>query len=189
MSDENRRFQKLLRELRGGSQDAARELAETYGEHVRRCVRYRLPRRLRGQYDSLDFVQIVWTSVFTDPDKLADVHEPEQFIKYLAGVARNKVVTAGRRHFSQKNNVEREVRVDENASVVGPHPAGRDPTPSTLASFNEQWDNLVEKQPPDERLIIAMRFEGNTVEEVAKRLSVDKRTAQRIITRLRTRLQ
>src|SRR5262245_41359667 len=97
MSETTTHFQSLLRELQAGSEDAARELAATYREHVLRCVRRTLRRKMRQQFDSLDLAQLVWASVFIAPVRLAEIQSPEQFVRFLAGVARNKVAHEGRR--------------------------------------------------------------------------------------------
>jgi hypothetical protein len=87
----------------------------------------------RRQYDSLDFEQIVWASVLTAPEKIADIRSPEQFVRFLVGVARNKVAHAGRHMEARKNDVGREVRLDDAGDIAGPHPISRDPTPSAAA--------------------------------------------------------
>jgi RNA polymerase sigma-70 factor (ECF subfamily) len=187
MSDEHRIFQDLLRRLQEGSQEAARELAETYGDHLRRCIRQRLPRKLRSQYDSIDFVQLVWQSVFLEPDKLPELQDPEQFIRFLAGIARNKVLGVGRHLQTQKKDVDREVRLDEVHSTESHNAVSRDPTPSAVAVFREQWEQIVEQQPPRDKEVVEMRYEGNTFQEIADRLEIDESTARRIIRRLKKR--
>jgi len=187
MSDDTRRFQSLLRQLQEGSHEAARELAETYGEHVLRCVRSRLPRRLRSRYDSIDFAQLVWKSVFTEPVKLAKVRDANQFVRFLAGMARNKVAVADRHLQTMKKALDREVRLDEGCPDGGPHPVSRDPTPSSAASFREQWDKFVQQQPERDGRVVEMRYEGSTFVEIAESLDIDEATARKIIRRLKRR--
>src|SRR5262245_47740650 len=129
MTDETRRFQSLLNQLQQGSHEAARELAEIYGPHILRCVRLRLPRRLRSRYDSLDFLQLVWKSVFTEPDRLAKLRDADQFVKFLAAIARNKVANVDRRQQTIKVGLEREVLLKEHNPEARPQPISRDPTP------------------------------------------------------------
>lgn len=49
----------LIGRVREGSEDAAWQLVERYGGHIRRTVRRALDPRLRSKFDSLDFVQSV----------------------------------------------------------------------------------------------------------------------------------
>ena len=46
---------------------------------------------LRSKFDSLDFVQWVWLSFFRVRDKADRFERPEHLVKFLAGMARNKV--------------------------------------------------------------------------------------------------
>src|SRR5262245_12500972 len=122
MSETNSRFQALLRDLQAGSQDAARELAASYREHVLRCVRRSLHQKMRQHCDSLDLAQLVWASVLIVPQRLAEIRSPEQFVRFLAGVVRNKVAHEGRRLRAIKNDITRQVRFDEACEIAGPHP-------------------------------------------------------------------
>jgi len=78
MSDDSRQhhFQALLRQVQHGSPEAARELYDTYVNHVLRGVRVRLWHRMRSKYDSQDFVQQVWASFFDEPERLPDFESP-----------------------------------------------------------------------------------------------------------------
>jgi RNA polymerase sigma-70 factor (ECF subfamily) len=187
MSDENRRFQSLLRQLQAGSHEAAKELAETYAEHVLRSVRARFPRKLKPQFDSIDFVQLVWKSVFTQPAKLANVRDPDHFVRILAGMARHKVALADRELQTLKKDVEREVRLDDQCPDAGPHPVSRDPSPSSTAAFRERWDELVQKQTLRDGQVVEMRYEGSTFDEIAENLDIDEATARKIIRRIKRR--
>ena len=57
-------FPSLMQQISMGSEDAAWELVERYGELIRRAVRRVLNKKLRSKFDSLDFVQLVWSSFF-----------------------------------------------------------------------------------------------------------------------------
>src|SRR3954452_15648665 len=93
---ENERFRILMRAAEGGSEDAARELYETYVRYVLRCVRHRMWHRLRSKFDSQDFVQQVWASFFDDRGSLPEFETPEHLIAYLRSMAENKVANEGR---------------------------------------------------------------------------------------------
>ena len=61
-------------------------------------VRARLPKKLRTQFDSLDFVQAVWQSFFAvRPLDSPDFAKVEHLRGFLAGVVRNKVFEQHRR--------------------------------------------------------------------------------------------
>jgi DNA-directed RNA polymerase specialized sigma24 family protein len=181
-------FQALLKRAQGGSQEAAQELHDTYVKYVHKCVRHKMWKRLRTRYDSADFVQQVWASFFADGSRLPDFETPADLIAFLQKVAQRKVLLEGRRQHRQKGNVEREMRIDEQAShVLGPHPATHDPTPSAVAVYREEYDRLIEQQVPEVREVAAMRAEGSTFAEIAESLEIDESTARRFMRRLRRR--
>jgi RNA polymerase sigma factor (sigma-70 family) len=178
-------FRNLLREVQRGSDEAAREMYETYVSYVLRCVRHRMWRRLRSQFDSQDFVQAVWASFFNERKNLPDFQTPEDLTAYLIAMARNKVVMQGRNGQTDVRDLLRETPLDEAGEGASAHPTSRDPTPSALAMYHEQFDRLVMRQPAEVRRVAALRTEGNTYQEIAERLDIAECTARRSIQKLK----
>jgi RNA polymerase sigma factor (sigma-70 family) len=184
---DNQRFRDLMRAAETGSEEAARELYETYVKYVVRCVRHRMWHRLRSKFDSQDFVQQVWASFFDDRGSLPDFQTPEDLIAYLKAMAENKVVSEGRHRSITKRNLALEVSVQEDSDTVGQHPATRLPTPSAVAVFNEQFDRLIDQQTEETRAVAQLRYEGNTFEEIANCLDMDESSARKVMRSLKRR--
>jgi RNA polymerase sigma factor (sigma-70 family) len=180
MNDQALSFQELILQVRQGSHAAARLLADAYGPHVQRYVRRVLTRELRSQHDSIDFVQLVWASFFHQPDELPTIDTPAQLISYLARMAQHKIMDEDRRLHTQKNDVEREERFD----LPEDHIKSRDPTPSAVAIFREEWDQLVNRQPEGVGRVVKLRYEGATFREIADELQINEKTARNAIVRL-----
>jgi RNA polymerase sigma-70 factor (ECF subfamily) len=180
MSDQATQFRTLIQQVQQGSHEAARQLADAYGPHVRRYVHRTLSRDLRSQYDSLDFVQLVWASFFHEPEDLPEIDSPAQLISYLVGMAQHKLLDERRRLHAQKNDVAREERYD----LPDKHIKSRDPTPSAVAIFHEEWDTLVTRQPAEVGRVVQLRYEGATYQEIADELKINERTARKAIDRL-----
>ena len=174
------RFQELIRQVQQGSHQAAQLLAELYGPHVQRYVRRAITREMRNQYDSLDFVQLVWTSFFTQAEELPVIESPAQLVGYLAKMAQYKVMDEERRLHTQKHDVRREDRLGAPAHSI----TSRDPTPSAVAIFREEWENLVDRQPQEIGQVVKLRYEGATYQEIAEELNIHERTARKTIDRL-----
>lgn len=189
MSDEleQQRFRTLMREAEAGSEEAARELYDTYVKYVLRCVRNRMWHRLRSKFDSQDFVQQVWASFFDDRGGLPDFQTPEDLIAYLQAMAEKKVVAEARQRRNLKRNLSLETEVHQDSDKAGPHPATRLPTPSAVAIFEEQYDRLVESQTEDTRAVAQLRYEGNTFEEIAQCLNMNEATARKVIRAIKRR--
>jgi RNA polymerase sigma-70 factor (ECF subfamily) len=186
---DNDRFRALMRAAEQGSEEAARELYETYVKYVLRCVRHRMWHRLRTKFDSQDFVQQVWASFFDDRGSLPEFQTPEDLIAYLRSMAENKVANEGRLSRLPKRDLALEVPVHEDSDTVGQHPATRLPTPSAVAVFKEQFDRLVDQQVEETRAVAQLRYEGNTFEEIAQCLDMDESSARKVMRRLKRRAE
>lgn len=183
MRQETREFDELLASARGGCDNAAAELVDTYEPHVRRVVRRLLTREMRSKFDSADFVQAVWATFFRHRAGALRADNPEQFVCYLATIARNKLIDETRRRMeTQKYNIRREARFEEtheNALA-----ARRRDTPSQMAIARERWIQILTDEPESCREIVCMRLAGETHKAIAAKLGISKRTVQRVLKRL-----
>ena len=132
------------RGVRSGSPEAVWKLIADYGPHIQRVVRRRLDRRMRSKFDSLDFVQMVWASVFRNPRDICSLEQPEDLIRYLAALARRKVINEYRRRIEKdtKYNLTREQSLSEE-DLVEESADKEQATPSQIAIAREQWEKLV----------------------------------------------
>jgi RNA polymerase sigma factor (sigma-70 family) len=185
MTEQETDFHSLVRRVREGSEDAAWELVDQYGESIRRAVRRALNERMRSKFDSLDFVQVVWNSLFRARDKLDRFDRPEELAAYLVTMARNKVgMEVRRRLMTKKFNVGHEQSLDQLSSRGGPNVPSRHPSPVDVAIAREQWDRLLQDQPPHYRRIIHLRLQGHTFQSIAEAVHLDECTVRRFLKRL-----
>lgn len=188
MDDE--RFADLIAQARAGDEEATRTLLAAFEDEVRMMVRVRLPRALRGQFDSLDFVQAVWKSVFVggglDDGRYATAG---QFRGFLEGVARNKVLAEYRRRTrTRKYDLAREepLYVRRGDGEAPRELAASDPTPSQEAQAGDCWERLNAGSPTESR-IVRLRREGLTFEEIADRVGLHERAVRRALEAVRRR--
>src|SRR5207244_8937873 len=114
-------------------------------------VRQKLHDRLRPQFDSLDFVQDVWASFVALPAETYTFADSEALGRFLARVARNKVIDVFRRRFrSQGYSIAREQTL-ASASDGSGAVFDRDPSPSQVAMAGERWDALAVTLPDGPR--------------------------------------
>jgi RNA polymerase sigma factor (sigma-70 family) len=187
MNDESTDFSRLMERVRAGCSDAARELFDRYGGHVRRVVRRKLHQRLRPQFDSTDFTQAVWASFFATPQERFAFDTPDALVAFLAGMAFNKVAEAYRNRVqAAKRDLRREQPLtggtDDDA--LGPHDP-RQPRPSQVAVANEAWERLQEGLPATYRLALELLRRGHTQTEAAARVGLNPKTLQRLLQKLR----
>jgi RNA polymerase sigma-70 factor (ECF subfamily) len=179
-------FTRLLAQVQAGDEDAARQVCERYGPHIIRAVRRRLHARLRSKFDSTDFSQDVWASFFTKVVEKCDLDNPEDLIRLLTAMARNKVLLALRaRTRRQKRDIQREVSLEDKPGG-GSKLAAVQQTPSQIAMGEEAWHQLLAKQPPVTRRILLLLRRGYSHERIAAELGISLRTVQRLLRTLST---
>jgi RNA polymerase sigma-70 factor (ECF subfamily) len=191
MPSEESDFDELMRRIQAGCNEAAAEMYERYSFYIRRVVRSRLPRRLRKQYDSLDFVQSVWASFIQIPPERRTFDTPDDLVGFLARVAYNKIIDVYRRRVRSNRYAaaDREVPLEvESEDEEGPLPLpGRHPTPSQVASANEQWELLLKDLPPELQRILELLNEGYSHGEIGDRLGLNSKYIQRFLQTLKGR--
>lgn len=181
----NESFQDLMRRVGEGSDEAAWELVELYGERVRRAVRRALNQRLRSKFDSLDFVQLVWSSFFRDRFHFPQFDRPEELTAFLVAMARNKVgMETRRRLLTDKYNLNRENRLDSEQADAWEGISGHQPGPIDVAIARERWCRMMKDQPDHYRRIIQLRLQGHTYQDIATSLQIAESTVRRFLKRL-----
>jgi RNA polymerase sigma-70 factor (ECF subfamily) len=181
----NDSFRDLMRRVREGSDEAAWELVDSYGEMIRRAVRRALNQRLRSKFDSLDFVQLVWSSFFRARFRFEQFDRPEELTAFLVTMARNKVgMEIRRRLLTEKYNLNREETLFGEKGEGWEEVSGHQPGPIDVAIAREQWSLMMEDQPEHYRRIIQLRLQGHTYQDIADTLQVAESTVRRFLKRL-----
>lgn len=187
-------FRRMVRLAQEGDDQAVAALLRQFEPDVRLMVRVKLPRALRTQFDSMDFVQAVWQSVLADrSDEPAESFEnPGHFRAYLAGVARNKVLEEYRRRTqTRKYDLSREepLYVRRGGREQPREVASPDPSPSQEVQAGDRLDQLTAGRPRLEAEIVDLRRQGLTFEEIAGRLGLSDRAVRRILEAVRQRME
>jgi RNA polymerase sigma factor (sigma-70 family) len=184
-------FNELLRRARAGDNGAIRDFLSQFEEEVRTMVRSRLPRKLRTQFDSTDFVQSVWQSFLVDPDS-RDFENVEHLRGFLFGMVRNKVREQHRRLTkTEKYDLAREERLyvrrgdrEVPREVVSP-----DPSPSKAMQAADRMAQLMAGRTPLEIEVLTLRRQGLTFVEIAARTGINERTVRRVIETVRSLME
>jgi RNA polymerase sigma factor (sigma-70 family) len=184
----NDELAELLRRAKAGENAAIRDFLAQFEQEVRTMVRSRLPRKLRTQFDSTDFVQAVWQSFFVDSDS-REFANVEHLRGFLYGMVRNKVREQHRRLTrTEKYDLAREERLyvrrgdrDVPREVVSP-----DPSPSQAVQASDRMAQLTAGRSPLEIEVLTLRRQGLTFVEIAERTGLNERTVRRVIAAVRT---
>ena len=166
MSDELS-FVDFVRRIRAGDDDAA--LVRRYEPVIRREVRSRIEdARLNRAFDSMDVCQSVLASFFVrTATGQFDLDNPDQLVKLLVSMARNKLASRAVRERCQRRDVR---RVAAASSEALEQVADVQPSPSEIMSRRELLDRLRRDLTDEERQIADLRGQGLAWEQVAQRL-------------------
>jgi RNA polymerase sigma factor (sigma-70 family) len=183
----------LIARARAGEEPAIRDFLTRFEGELRIMVRGRLPRKLRSQFDSMDFVQAVWKSFFSDLHKLPPNLENEHQLRgFLAGVARNKVNEVHRRLTRTKKYAlarQQPLIVRRGGFDLVHEPVSPEPSPSEDVQAHDRLAQLISGCTPREVEVIQLRHHGLTFEEIATRMGLHERSVRRVIDQARTRME
>jgi RNA polymerase sigma-70 factor (ECF subfamily) len=174
-------FAGFLRRVRSGDADAAAELIRRYESIVRLEVRMRLSDpRLRRVFDSQDICQSVMLSFFVRAaGGQFDLDRPEDLIKLLVGIARNKLAFQARKHRRQRRDIRRQEALGDNAAVV----AGSDPTPSRQVEVAELIHEFRKRLSGEERVLAERRANGEGWDAIAANMGGTPQARRKQLTR------
>jgi RNA polymerase sigma-70 factor (ECF subfamily) len=175
-------FDVLMERIRAGDPEAGKELFERYGKAIQRVVRYHMDRRLRTQFDSIDFAQDAWASFFRVSAAEFTFQTPEELVAFLTRTVQNKVIDAYRKrsqHSKDNGRTFREFGDNIHKQL------SRHPTPSQCAIAEEEWRRMIHNKPPKVQQALAMLRDGYSQREIAKSLGLNVRRIHRLLARLK----
>jgi RNA polymerase sigma-70 factor (ECF subfamily) len=171
--------QVLIEQVQQGDRNALNELCNRYLMRVLAAVRVRLGAPLRRKLDSWDIVQEVMIEALRKVQSF-DFRTEGAFLKYLNRVVENRIRDEADRWRAQKRDAGKEIPLGAEGSSSGPNPlkslADRAaPTPSRIVGLHEDlalleraMDRLAEESQEYRDLIVAVKIEGCTYEEIAR---------------------
>ena len=160
-------FDELIRQVGNGDEQAAARLVRDFEPVVRRVLRARLRgARARHEFDSMDICQSVLAIFFV---RVAtgeyDLKEPDDLIKLLHTMTRNKLAEKIRHQHRLRRDSRRTVGGVEELAL-----ANREPTPSSVVAGKELLEQARQRLSEEERQLVELRGQGLSWEEVAASL-------------------
>ncbi len=165
MTDESP-FADLLMRIRNGDGVAAEELVQRYEPVLRRMVHVRLVGdRLRRLVDSEDICQSVLASFFIRAALgQYEISSPDDLLKLLAVMARNKVVNKARHIERDGTGGKRVSLADLSNSVLAATSAG----PSQHAALKDLLYEVRRRLPREEIRLLELRQQGMEWADIAQ---------------------
>lgn len=161
-------FSTFIRRIRSGDEQATAELVKRYEPEIRREVRLRLrDPRLRRDFDSMDICQSVLASFFVRAALgQYELDRPEQLLRLLVTMARNKLIYQVRRQRRQR----RDNRLVDEAGQEKLQTVAAGNSPSDVVAHREILQKVRERLSEEERSIADLRGQGREWAEVAARM-------------------
>ncbi len=174
----------LLGKVRGGDAAAAEELVRTYEPELRRAIRVRLTdARLRRLVDSIDICQSVLAGFFVRTAAgQYDIQTPEELLKLLVTMARNRVIDWARRSQADRRDGRRDVSIEqdngEQMQFASPQPG-----PVSVLVSRELLEQVRSRLAPEELKLMEQRAEGLDWNAIAAQTGDQANTARMKLTR------
>ncbi len=159
----------LMERVRTGDQDAATLLVRQHEAAVRRAVRFRLTDpRMRSLFDSMDICQSAMGSFFVRAAAgQYEVKSPEDLVKLLTTIARNKLVNHVRKESSALAlRGSAETRAEDLATAVS-----GEPDPERFSMAMELCESALGLMTSEERVLLEHRRQGHAWEAVAEMMN------------------
>ena len=162
-------FVVLMGRVRAGDEAAAAELVRLYEPAIRRAIRMRLTDpRLNRLVDSMDICQSVLANFFVRAAAgQFDLESPQQLLKLLATMARNKLLDHARKQQADRRDNR---RVDSgSAEALEALPASQS-TPSQIIAGRDLLEQVRARLSEEERYLADQRGLGREWAEIAREL-------------------
>jgi RNA polymerase sigma-70 factor, ECF subfamily len=171
----------LVRLVRSGDEAAAATLYERYSRRVAGLVKQQMSDYLQARMEPEDIVQSVFRSVFRGVHQ-ANYDAPEGgTLWHLIGVlAVHKVRRNARKQTAAKRDVRRTqaFAATDETEVRAP----------SAQEFELAVRECIEHLTDSEQLVLKLRIEGHTVEEIAEKTNKSRRTVERLLQAARSEL-
>jgi RNA polymerase sigma-70 factor (ECF subfamily) len=185
-------FDALMARLQAGEEDAATQLFRRFSGRLLALARSRLDPLLRQQTDPEDVMQSVFKSFFLrQAEGQWDLGGWDSLWSLLTVLTVRKCGRRAGYHRAARRDVRREVspRPAEDDSAPAWECLDREPTPGEAAVLAETLRELLAQMDLRDRQIVTLRLQGYATAEVAAEAGCTQRTVQRVLERLRTRLE
>jgi len=167
---------------------AMSELVSRYATELLGLIAARMTQRLQQRVAPEDILQDVLMSFCKRLERGGyEFANRDQFLGLVVRMSLNQVCSAARWSERRRRDVRREQSLNGPADqpcLDAPDPAV--PPPDVVAEIAEEVQRLLALLPPECRQVAQLRFEGNTTEEIAKKIDRTPRTVERRLERIRT---
>jgi RNA polymerase sigma factor (sigma-70 family) len=183
-----------MQQLQSGSPEAARKIWEHYCRKLYSFARKRLPPQMRRSYDEEDVALSAFHSICEGikEGRFPELSDRDNLWRLMLTITVRKIAIRHRYDHRDKRDASKLMTESGLFANAGRPTAGMDalpaaePTPEFAAEMAETCNSLFCALSDDNlRQIAQLKMEGFTNGEIAKQLSVTRRTIERKLERIR----
>lgn len=175
---------------RSGDEQAALQLFQDYADRLLALARRRMSLSLASRVDPEDIVQSVFRTFFQRlKNGQFTLEEPDDLCKLLMRITVHKTLRQVAYHQAAKRDLRQEAGRDHSVHEEMLAVLDREPSADVAIAFLEQLDYFLNRLKPLERQILEMRMQGDSNEEIARKLGLYDRKVRRVVEQLRRRAQ
>ncbi|MCC7423235.1 MAG: sigma-70 family RNA polymerase sigma factor [Planctomycetaceae bacterium] len=184
---DDERWTQLIEGLRRSDDDVLREFYDRYDGALHLIVRRRLSPAFLRRFDSDDVVQSTLRTFFRRVQTGdLEMQQGQRLWNLLCAIALTKLREKVRFHSRMQRAVQRECSLQRpsGAADLGSAPVVPACDPSTDVDFADAFEAILKSLDEKDRVLVDLRLQGRSNQEVADELGVSDRTVQRMLTRL-----
>jgi RNA polymerase sigma factor (sigma-70 family) len=177
MLTEDTEFAAILAGLEAGDQKAAREIYERFVDRLVKLASNRIDRKLQAKVDPESVAHSALMSFFDrQRDGEYQLHNWGMVLGLLSHITFRKCLNRNRYFRQQRRNDQDSVPFDDWRGV------SQEPGPAEEAILREMLERaMAALQQPHRRTIVELYLDGHSMDEVAQRTGVSKRTVERAV--------
>jgi RNA polymerase sigma factor (sigma-70 family) len=185
-----------MSKLKAGEYSSLQELWEQYSGRLVELAQQRLQNAPRQLADEHDIVNSVFLSLCrgAQAGRLRELKNRDELWWLLLAITKRKIVDHVRRETAKKRGagqVETEANLAGEASSIGfriDRVIATEPSPELVVMLEEEHNRLLNVLRDDRlRQVATLRIEGYSVQEIADRLQIGKRSVERKLNLIRSR--
>jgi len=176
----------LIQRLRDGSGTAAREVFDRYVERLLSLAKRRIGQRMNSRVDPEDVVQSVFRTFFSRmKNDQFEIHAEDDLFKLLVRITVHKTLRQIAHHKAAKRDPSQEAAQGSDAHEMLMQAMGAEPSPETVVTFMDHLEHFLGQLSEQDRLVLEMRMQGHSTDEIATKLGSYGRKVRRILERIR----
>lgn len=179
--------QALVARCREGNEAAAQQLYDNYCERLLALARRRLSLAMTRRVDAEDIVQSVFRTFFHRlKEGQFTLEDQDDLCKLLMRITVHKTLRQVAHHRAAKRDLRQEAGQQDDAVQQELRDLlDHEPNAEVAVAFLEQLEGFLTRLKPQERQILEWRLQGETSEEIGRKLGLYDRKVRRVLEHIR----